>query len=477
MKKFFYILAAVAALAACSKETNINEDVNNQPAENGVKTVTFTATLESLDTKGTLSSSAFEWSATDVVGIWTSKGKKTATASNISIDGGSAEFTFTLADDETIAEGAILVYPAYRLSETIKDQVSLRPEVTDTPEASHGPILAAKVGSDHGTLSFKYVCGTVQATITDIPSIADIIYVQFLSGGCGGDSVISFSGDTPSVSGSGGDNVSIELSSGGSKTITLPVPVAGKQQFYFAVKQGNPELFYKTTPQLDVKRNSYFKMKDLQFPPKIYVRSFSGWSNLYAYVYYADDTYEAAWPGTQITSDYQAIPVSNANIGKKAHVILNAGNANLAKPFTRIETDEFTASASKIVTVSTVNQANMVLYFRDDDWQNGDWGEYFIYAWDNSDNKPFGAWPGTGKNSTIFSWREYSSYDQSNNWIASYTFTGKPAMNVILNNNSDKETGTVALEGGKDNWLVVSHDTKGTAASESFPTVSVALSN
>ena len=488
MKKYFYILAAVAALSACSKEANINEEIKNQLAETGVRTVTFTASVESTgDTKGTVTPGTgenankgyFTWSSGDEVAVWTNLGKKTATASKIS--GGAADFTFSLGEGESIAEGAILVYPAYRLSDVIKDQVSLRPEVTDTPAASHGPILAAKVGSDRTALTFKYVCGTIQATITSIPSIADNIMIQFLSGGVGGDSDISFTGDTPSVSGSGSDNITTYISSGGNKTITLPVPEARNQQFYFSVKQGNTFLFDKTTPTLNVQRNSYIKMADLQFPPKIYVRSFSGWSNLYAYVYYEDDANEGAWPGTQITSDYQAIPVSAANVGKKAHVILNAGNNNLAKPFTRIETDEFTASVSKVVTVSAVDQTNMVLYFRDDDYQNGNngygWGDYYIYAWDGNGNEPFGAWPGKKKSDDGFSWEEYGHYSQTNNWIASFTFTGKPAMNLKLNNNNDKETNQISLEGGKDNWFVVSHDTSGSASTESFPTVSVSVTD
>lgn len=162
-------------------------------------------------------------------------------------------------------------------------------------------------------------------------------------------------------------------------------------------------------------------------------------------------------------------------VGKKAHVILNAGGNNTAKAFTRVETEEFTASLAKKVTVSTVAQDNMVLYFRDDAYQNGNWGEYYIYVWDSENTKLFGDWPGANKSNSIFMWKEYSTYGQTNNWIASYTFTGKPAVNVIINNNSGQKTSDITLESGKDNWIVVSNDTKGSAQYESFPTVSVSL--
>ena len=126
-------------------------------------------------------------------------------------------------------------------------------------------------------------------------------------------------------------------------------------------------------------------------------------------------------------------------------------------------------------TVSTATQDNMVLYFRDDAYQNGNWGDYYFYAWDNSNNKFFGSWPGKKKSDSVFTWKEYSTYEQTNNWIASYTFTGKPAVNVIINNNSGQQTSDITLESGKDNWIVVSNDTKGSAQYESFPTVSVSL--
>jgi hypothetical protein len=210
-------------------------------------------------------------------------------------------------------------------------------------------------------------------------------------------------------------------------------------------------------------------------PVAIYVPKYTGWNEMYAYVFYEGDTHEADWPGTKITEDFQSVAVSAANVGKKAHVILNAGNANLAKVFTRIETAEFTASTSKLVTVSTVSQANLKLYFRDDKGQNENWGDYKIYGWYNDDSKIFGDWHGTSKSSSIFTWKEWSDYGQKNNYIAEYTFTGKPAINLIINDGGSNQTADINLAADKDNWFVVSNGCTGTAQTESFPTVSVSV--
>ncbi len=271
MKKYIYILAAAAAFVGCAKEVTPTEEIQNQKPETGVKTVTFTASIEG-ETKGTLDSKGkFTWiEDSDEVAVWTNLGKKTAVAKNVS--GGSAEFTFTLGEGESIAQGAILVYPAFRLSDTNKNEVSLLPEVTNTPEESHGPILAAKVGTDRTTLNFKYVCGTVQATITGIPSFADRIWILFTGGSPGAENTsISFNDETPVVASGSGDNITGYLPSGfsgGNQTITLPVPGTGSRSFYFAIRDDNVELFYKnmSNKSLTFARNSYFKMANWDLP-------------------------------------------------------------------------------------------------------------------------------------------------------------------------------------------------------------------
>ncbi len=284
MKKYIYILAAAAAFVGCAKEVTPTEEIQNQKPETGVKTVTFTASIESPDTKGTIASGgAFTWSDTDEIAVWTNVGKKTATASKIS--GGIAEFTFTLGEGESIAEGAILVYPADRL--TAATTVNFDPHVFDSADAPAAePILAAKVGSDRTELKFKYVCGTVQIPFADIPCAANKIYIQQPYGSLGGNGDISFidhdsnsaTDEVPSYSGSFADNVSIYLTSCGHKTVILPVLNTATHNLYVSLKDENVLLFDKTT-SLTVQRNSYFKMKELSVSPNVYLYSnMTGWS-------------------------------------------------------------------------------------------------------------------------------------------------------------------------------------------------------
>lgn len=280
MKKYIYILAAAAAFVGCAKEVTPTEETQNQQPETGVKTVTFTASIEG-ETKGTLDSKGkFTWiEDSDEVAVWTNLGKKMAVAKKVS--GGSAEFTFTLGEGESIAEGAILVYPAYRL--TAATTVDFTPKVFNTADAPAAePILAAKLGSDRTELNFKYVCATAQVTITDVPKASGRIRFHLGGGNLGGNSVIGFTSEgVPSYTSSGSDNTTAFFTSWGSKTIIVPLEGTGDLTFGFDLKEGtdsNAEFFSKSTG-LTVQRNSYFKMASLTINPEVYfVSDFVGWS-------------------------------------------------------------------------------------------------------------------------------------------------------------------------------------------------------
>ena len=84
----FPLLAAAALLmSACEKERTINENIE----ENGVKTMSFTASLESPATKTSLDNKTVRWSANDVISIYDGTGSQTVTNT-----GGDDNFTFSV---------------------------------------------------------------------------------------------------------------------------------------------------------------------------------------------------------------------------------------------------------------------------------------------------------------------------------------------------------------------------------------------
>lgn len=275
MKKYAYILAACAALMACSKEVAQEEVVN--PSEPGVNTVTFTATIES-PTKGTVANTGvFTWSDTDEIAVWTSSQKRTATATNISDT--YAEFTFTLGAGETIPSGAIVVYPASLL--TAAGTVTFPTEYTAADAAKSNLALAAKV--DGSALGFKYLGGVIEATITDVPAIATAIEVTSTSV-LTGEHTVSFTGAYPSMATSSTAKTVTVTPAGGSNTIVLPLPTAANDQaITFTVKQSDTELFSRTATK-DVARGAYFKMANLTINPTVYIISnFTHWTYSNAY--------------------------------------------------------------------------------------------------------------------------------------------------------------------------------------------------
>lgn len=270
MKKYAYILAACAALVACAKEAVQEEFVN--PSESNVNTVTFKATIET-PTKGTVANNgAFTWNDTDEIAVWTSAQKRTATATSIS--GSTAEFTFTLGEGETISDGAIVVYPANLL--TANATVTFPTAYTAAEAAASNLALAAEV--DGSNLAFKYLGGVIEATITDVPSIASAIEVTSTSV-LTGDHTVTFSAGVPSMATSSTAKTVTVTPTAGSNTIVLPLPTsANNQGITFAVKQSSTELYSRTATK-DVARAAYFKMSDLTINPDVYIiADFTDWT-------------------------------------------------------------------------------------------------------------------------------------------------------------------------------------------------------
>lgn len=465
MKKSLILVAVAAiAFAACQKvESTIEDTPIAIKNDNG--TVTLKASMPAFvdaDTKAAVNSDGvFSWTVNDdVIDVrYVKDGSSDVWIKFKCTNASTGEFTsideipsgYALASSGTVA-----YYPSgYR--GTGSDDSPLLITSSDS-----GKDFTMHATLDAGSLAFEHDNAMLKLSVNNVPSFATLITIT---------------DGTKEIA-------ALELDSETTvSNILLPTLVGQVGKLHIQIEaeseeEGNVVIFEKSTKNdsnVNIQAGHIYTLPILTIPVSVYVSKYTGWNSTYAYIYYDNGNQEAAWPGTEITGELQAIAISDVNLEQTAHIIMNAGDNNTAKAFTRVETEGFTASSAKKVTVSTVNQDNMVLYFRDDGYQNENWGEYYIYAWDSSDNKFFGDWPGKGKSDSIFSWNEYPHYGQSNNWIASYTFTGKPAINVILNNYSDKQTSDTALESGKDNWIVVSNDTSGNAQYESFPTVSVSV--
>jgi hypothetical protein len=273
MKKYIYIFAIAAAVMACQKEkTNLEQELPVQ----GNK-VEFTATVESAAAKASVTSATeFTWDATDKAALYTTKGVKLElTISNII--GAKATFTAIVPDEDSIDEGALVVYPASLL--TANGKVTFPTSYTNGKGAD-GPALVAKVSSAR-TLAFKYMAGTIKFTIADVPAIATSIDVKTSTVAdadvvCTGTYTLDFSGENPSLTdlADAGSSVSISGLVAGSNTISMPLPSIGDQKVVVSVKYNENTLFTKKVTLSDgnaVTRNFYAAMPALNINPEVYI--------------------------------------------------------------------------------------------------------------------------------------------------------------------------------------------------------------
>lgn len=452
MKKSFYLISLAAmVIAGCAKEAPETQEQTITPNN---KVVALYATMpEFIDAQtkaGVNDSGDFTWNESDPISVIYTNGTDEKEIIFLCVD--ASEGRFEPVDPTEIevgytlkTEGTVAYYPTGYDGTPSNCDYAMEIDEAKANFQMHAT-------NDNGTLKFVHDNALLKVTVSNVPAFAKTLTV-------------------------GGVSVNLNLTEAGDVTAYIPIaPAASAKMSISVTDDANNSIISKNSQNsVAIEAANLYNLPNLTIPVSVYVSKYSGWSKMYAYVYYKDGEnypHETAWPGEEITSNLQAITVSSSNVGLEAHVILNAGDQNLAKPFTRIETEAFTASSSKKITVNSVAQENMILYFRDDKGQSDNF-EYYIYGWYDDNTKIFGNWPGWSKNASSFSWSEYA-YGQSNNWIASYTFTGKPKINIILNNNGSNQTADIALEGGKENWFVVSNNCA-SYQTESFPTVSVSV--
>lgn len=269
MKKILYIFATAALVLACSKENNQIAPVQNTKGTE----VSFSVSVE--QTKSTVNASGFAWTETDQVAVYTNNGEKLILTPS-EIDGASALFKGTLSEGDAVNQNALVVYPASILS--AEDQVTF-PSSYDNGKGIEGPALVAKV--DGNSLSFKYLTGAINFTVSDVPSVATAIVVNTRSAAddadfvCTGSYTVDFSGETPALTGaaSTGSVVTISGLSAGANTVTVPL-AQGEQKVYVSVKLDDKTLYSKSvnlTATNAVSRNFYAAMPALTINPLVYI--------------------------------------------------------------------------------------------------------------------------------------------------------------------------------------------------------------
>lgn len=278
MKKFLFIIAATCVALACSKE-NIQNDATPENEQSAKGKISFVVDVESIsDSKATISASDnFAWEDSDRAAVYTSEGTKVVlTPSGIS--GGVAIFTGDVPSGQTVAEGAIVVYPADFL--TASNTVTFPAAYDDATETKgQGTVLAAKVASGR-KLTFKYLAATLKATITDVPSVATSITVESTAVLTGAHDII-FSEGTPSLSTSStAQKITFNSPSAGNNILVVPVPATGSSQtITYSVKYNESNLFTKNTTKT-LNRNTYMSMADLTIAPSVYlVSDMTSWTD------------------------------------------------------------------------------------------------------------------------------------------------------------------------------------------------------
>ena len=284
MKKYLFMIAATCVVLACSKE-NIQSDATPDNEQSGVSIegnkISFVVDVESTsDVKATISSNTnFTWGSTDRAAVYTSDGSYKVELTPTEIDGCKAEFIGTVPSGKTVADGAIVVYPADFL--TAANTVTFPAAYDDATETKgRGTVLAAKVASGR-KLTFKYLAATLKATITDVPSIATSITVESTAVLTGAYDII-FSEGTPSLSSpsSTAQKITFNSPSAGNNILVVPVPATGSSQtITYSVKYNESNLFTKNTTKT-LNRNTYMSMADLTIAPSVYlVSDMTSWTD------------------------------------------------------------------------------------------------------------------------------------------------------------------------------------------------------
>ena len=196
----------------------------------------------------------------------------------------------------------------------------------------------------------------------------------------------------------------------------------------------------------------------------VFVADYSGWDDLYLYMWGDVNDLNGAWPGMEVTGtqkingvEYKYFDLGEANIGNNEHIILNNGNGKQIDDVVVFALDrdvyvELTASKATEVDPSTytgqgggddpvvdpdpVPTETYHLYVAD----NTGWEAFYIYAW--GDKECFGGWPGAAPSGTkTISGKVYQVFEVEG---------AGETENLIFHNNDGTQYDAAAITLDKD---------------------------
>ena len=228
------------------------------------------------------------------------------------------------------------------------------------------------------------------------------------------------------------------------------------QDFYLEL---TPTEVVEFDPSSSVKRDGY----------ALYVADFSGWTNLYLYMWGTVNDLNGGWPGMAPTGKqkingveytYFDLGEANCNAGLEEHLILNNGEGKQIDDVVVFSLDrdvyvELTASGAKEIDPSTYEPSVT------EPEEPGESQEYKIYVenrtgWDNfyiyayGDKEIFGGWPGATTDVT-------EEIDGVTYMVFTVSGSGE-TENLIFNNGSDIQYDAMTITVDKDYFIVAQPD-------------------
>lgn len=203
MKKTFIYLAAVAAMAACTR-----------PSAEAPRMIEWS--FEAAVTKASIASDgAFSWDKGDQIAVWNST---TGSFVNFKTPAGSGKFTATAPSDAHFTDCAL--YPAAQvLSAT---SVSLSASYASAAAAAKAFPMYATVEAGSKLLSFKNLGALLCIPMVYLPAESATLEISSSSSALSGSFGIS-GGEIPAISGSG--SVSVPIPKGYMNfTAVIPIP-------------------------------------------------------------------------------------------------------------------------------------------------------------------------------------------------------------------------------------------------------------
>lgn len=227
MKKIIYIFSAMVLFFSCSKENSVIED--NSTVD--TYSVSFTATLENLDTKATLAdgTGAFAWENGDEIAVYSKLGAKVKFTAESA--GASVTFTGDVPVGDEILDGAVAIYPydAAASSTTVTYPASY---ASVDLMARSFPMKATLSGNE---LSFAHLGAMIRFTVNEIPFAATT--ATFTAKGCAG----TFDASGSSVT-NGSSNTEVTITLGSidktSAVLSVPMPTGTYSGFSMAFNDG-----------------------------------------------------------------------------------------------------------------------------------------------------------------------------------------------------------------------------------------------